>query len=162
MVIEKNMFGTDGRIISTTLNEQGAKMPTAFLIRDIAEEEKTNIQKFLYGLRDFLKEYSLHDTNMLVRFIEGAVFEKTDSLKEYYFTGKNVVQPNDQMKWWIDDLLYSTSKTEVVTTFDGDEIHFTATFITLRNGLNYMGYAEVLIPAKNLTLQIQNYDYTID
>ena len=48
MVIEKNMFGTDGRIISTTLNEQGAKMPTAFLIRDIAEEEKTNIQKFLY------------------------------------------------------------------------------------------------------------------
>jgi hypothetical protein len=47
-----------------------------------------------------------------------------------------------------------------MTTFEGDEIHFTATFITLRNGLTYMGYAEMLIPAKNMTLQIQNYDYT--
>lgn len=160
ILIEKNQYGPDGKIISKTLNEQGAKMPTAFLIKDIAEEEKASIEKFLYGLRDFLHQYSFPDASQACRFMETATFQKPDTVKEFIFIGKNVVLPDDNMKWWIDGELYNTTKTEVMTTFEGDEIHFTATFITLRNGLTYMGYAEMLIPAKNMTLQIQNYDYT--
>jgi len=162
ILIEKNQVGPDGKILSKILNEQGAKMPTAFLIKDIAEEEKANIEKFLFGLRDFLKNYALPDTNKLVRFLEEMPFQKADSAKEYVFTGKNVILAEDQLTWWIDEILYTTSRTRVITTFEGDVVHFTATFVTLRSGLNYMAYADVLIPARNITLQIQNYDYTLD
>jgi hypothetical protein len=159
ILIEKNQVGPDGTMISKTLNEQGAKMPTAFLIKDIAEEEKANIEKYLFGLRDFLKTYALHDTTCLIHFLGIASFAKPDTVREFLFSGKNVVIEEDELRWWIDEILYTTSKTEVTTKFQGDVIHFTATFMTLRNGLNYMAYADVLIPARNMTLQIQNYDY---
>jgi hypothetical protein len=35
-----------------------------------------------------------------------------------------------------------------------------ATFTTLTSGLAYMNYAEVTVPAKQLSIQVQNFDYT--
>jgi hypothetical protein len=102
ILIEKNQYGPDGKIISKTLNEQGAKMPTAFIIKDIAEEEKANIEKFLYGLRDFLHQYSFPDPVQASRFMETATFQKPDTVKEFIFSSRNVVLPDDNMKWWID------------------------------------------------------------
>ena len=65
IMIEKNMYDQQGQLVHKVLNEQGAKMPTAFLIRNIAESEKENMEKFLFGLRDFLKKYSLQETNQV-------------------------------------------------------------------------------------------------
>jgi len=159
IMIEKNMYDQQGQLVQKVLNEQGAKMPTAFLIRNIAESEKENMEKFLFGLRDFLKKYSLQETNQVQRFIETASWQVVDSTHEFIFTGRNVEEAGDQMIWMVEDINYSTSRIEVQTTFEGDLIHFTAAFNRLRNGLNYMAYAEAHIPAKNITLQIQNYDY---
>jgi len=159
IMIEKNMYDQQGQLVQKVLNEQGAKMPTAFLIRNIAESEKENMEKFLFGLRDFLKKYSLQETNQVQRFIETASWQVVDSTHEFIFTGRNVEEAGDQMIWMVEDINYSTSRIEVQTTFEGDLIHFTAVFTRLRNGLNYMAYAEAHIPEKNITLQIQNYDY---
>jgi hypothetical protein len=159
ILIEKMEYGSDGQIIKKTLNEQGAKMPTAFLIRNIAEEEKQNIEKFLYGLHDFLLKYSLKEEDRASRFIETSTWQISDDKKEIIFTGENVVEQGDQLIWWVDLSNYSSSKIEVSTVFEGDKITFTATFTTFKNGLNYMNYAEALITDKNLTLQVQYYDY---
>jgi hypothetical protein len=102
IMIENNRLDQQGHLVQKVLNEQGAKMPKAFLIREIAESENENVE----------------------------------------------------------DIFHSTSRIEVSTRFEGDVVHFIGTFIRLRDGLNYMAYAEAHIPAKNITLQIQNYDYT--
>jgi hypothetical protein len=159
IMIEKNQFDQQGQLIQKVLNEQGAKMPTAFLIRDIAESEKENMQKFLYGLRDFLKKYSLQDSEQVRRFISSATWHVVDSTHEFVFTGKNVEEEGDELTWCVEDINHTTAKIEVNTIFEGDAVHFTATFTRLKEGLNYMAYAEAHIPAKNITLQIQNYDY---
>jgi hypothetical protein len=162
MLIERNQYGPDGQVVQKLLNQEGAKMPTAFLIRKIAEDEKESMETFLYGMRDFLKKYTLQEMDQVNRFISAATWQVIDSTREFMFTGKDVEEPGDEMTWWVNDSRYSTSRIEVQTFFQGDAIHFTASFVTLPNGLNYMAYAEALVPAKNITLQIQNYDYVAE
>jgi hypothetical protein len=43
--------------------------------------------------------------------------------------------------------------------YKGDIVTLTGTFNTLPSGLNYMAFAEVTVPAKQMTLQVQNFDY---
>jgi hypothetical protein len=162
ILIKKNQFDQQGKLVQKILNEQGAKMPTAFLIKEIAETEKENMEKFLYGLRDFLKKYTLLETDQVKRFIAAAAWHVVDSTHEFVFTGKNVEEEGDQLAWWIEDIHYSTARIEVHTTFEGDVVHFTGMFTRLRDGLNYLAYAEAQIPARNITIQIQNYDYILE
>ena len=159
IMIEKNQYDQQGQLVQKVLNEQGAKMQTAFIIREIAETEKENMEKFLYGLRDFLKKYSLQGTDQVKRFISVATWQVVASTQEFVFTGKNVEEEGDLLTWMVEDTHYSTSRIEVYTTFQGDDVHFTATFTRLKDGLNYLAYAEAHIPSRNITLQIQNYDY---
>jgi hypothetical protein len=159
IMIEKNQYDKQGQLVQKVLNEKGAKMPTAFLIKEIAESEKENMEKFLFGLRDFLKKYSLQEPDRVSRFISAATWQVVDSTHEFVFTGRNVEEEGDHMVWMVEDQNYSTAKIEVHTIFEGDIVSFTAVFLRLRDGLNYMAYAEARIPAKNITLQIQNYDY---
>jgi hypothetical protein len=159
IMIERNQYNPQGELIQKVINEQNAKMPHAFLIREIAESEKENMEKFLYGLRDFLKKYTLQETEQVKRYIEKAAWQVVDSTHEFVFTGRNVEETGDEMIWGVEDIHYSTARIEVHTTFRGDEVHFTGTFVRLKDGLNYMAYAEAHIPARNITLQVQNYDY---
>ncbi len=162
IMIEKNQYDQQGKLVKKVLNEKGAKMPTAFLIKEIAETEKENMEKFLYGLRDFLKKYYLQDAEQVKRFLAAATWQVVDSTHEFVFTGRNVEEEGDHMVWMVEDLHYSTCKLEVHTIFEGDAVHFTGTFTRLRDGLNYLAYAEAHIPAKNITVQIQNYDYMLE
>jgi hypothetical protein len=159
ILIEKAQYDQNGNVISKTINEQGEKMPTGFLIKKIAENEKESLEKFLYGMRDFLHQYSLPESEAVTKFITGASWTMQDSDKEILFTRSDVIIPGDKLNWFVNVSGYSTSRIEVSTKFEGDEVNFTAVFVTLPNGLNYMSYAEALVPAKNITLQIQKYDY---
>ena len=45
------------------------------------------------------------------------------------------------------------------TTYQGQEVQMSATFQTLPAGLNYMNYATVEVPAQQLQLMVQNFDF---
>jgi hypothetical protein len=162
ILIEKAEYDQNGQVVYKTLNQQGEKMPTGFLIKRIAEDEKENLEKFLYGMRDFLHQYSLPGSEAVIKFITGASWTMKDSDKEILFTHSDVIVPGDKLNWFVNVNGYTTSRIEVITKFEGDVVNFTAVFVTLPNGLNYMSYAEALVPAKNITLQIQKYDYMPD
>jgi hypothetical protein len=162
IMIEKNQYDQKGQLIQKVLNEQGAKMPTSFLIKEIAESEKENMEKFLFGLRDFLKKYSLQQSEQVQHFISGATWKVIDSIQEFVFTGKNIEEEGDQLIWTVDGQTFSTSRIEVNTIFEKEPIKFSASFNRLKNGLNYLTYAEAIIPEKNITLLIHNYDYLLE
>jgi hypothetical protein len=46
-----------------------------------------------------------------------------------------------------------------MTYYQGYQVTATATFNTLKTGLNYMAYAQLDAPATGITLQVQNFDY---
>jgi hypothetical protein len=162
ILIEKALYDANGQVVYKTLNQEGEKMPTGFLIKKIAEDEKESLEKFLYGMRDFLHQYSLPESTAVAKFISGASWNMEDGNKEILFTRSDVIVPGDKLNWFVNVDGYTTSRIEVTTTFEGDAVTFSAVFTTLPTGLNYMSYAEAIIPAKNITLQIQKYDYIMN
>jgi hypothetical protein len=49
---------------------------------------------------------------------------------------------------------------QVNTSFEGAVVQVTANFATIpASGLNYAAFAEATVPAKQLNVQVQNYNY---
>jgi hypothetical protein len=47
----------------------------------------------------------------------------------------------------------------VATVYEGDTVNVTATFKTLPSKLTYVAYAEATVPAKQMNVQVSNFDY---
>jgi hypothetical protein len=51
-------------------------------------------------------------------------------------------------------------RVQISTTFQDNPVNLTATFKTIPSGLNHVAYAEVTVPSKQLSLHVQNFDYS--
>ena len=74
-------------------------------------------------------------------------------------TGQNVLYPGDALIEWTDARTRPTRRVQAATVFQDDQVGLTATFKTLKSGVTYMAFGEAIVPAKELSVQVQNYDY---
>jgi hypothetical protein len=74
-------------------------------------------------------------------------------------SGQNVVQPGDSLTIWTDAATRHTRRISVNTTYQGNNVQITASFKTLPSGLNYMNYATIDVPAQQMQILVQNFDY---
>ena len=75
-------------------------------------------------------------------------------------SGSNVVNPGDTFFLAVNPTTFQTRRIQVSTTYQGDTVTVTATFATLPSGLTYPQYVDVEVPDKQLSLLVQNYDYS--
>ncbi len=75
-------------------------------------------------------------------------------------SGSNVVQPGDSLTLWVNAMTHHVARIQANTLFQGDPVQLNATLTTLPSGLNYMAYAEATVPNKQLSVQVQNFNYT--
>jgi hypothetical protein len=159
LLIEEFSYGPDGRIQRKVINDQQAKLPSSFLVHEMAEEIKTRMVNFMNNLHLFLEEYALTDPSRRTAFFAKATIGPTDSEGQFLLSAKNVITKGDELLWWIDTHTYTLSKVSISTTFEGDEIEFTANYKYILPGVHYMAFAEILVPAKNITVMLHAYDY---
>jgi hypothetical protein len=152
-------YGPDGQLQRTPLNDQGASLPGGFLRRAIAEKERKKMEEYLTGLRSLLDQYTLPTAGKVLDFINQATTTGPDASGMILMTGNSVVFPGDTISLWTNATTRHTQKVEVTTFYQGDVAMVTATFNTLYSGMNYMAYAEVKIPARELRVQVQNVDF---
>ena len=152
-------YGPDGQLQRTLLNDQGASMPRGFLRRHMAEDAKKKMEQYLGGLRSVLEQYTLPSAGKVLDFMNQATMSGPDAGGLFLMAGRNVVMAGDSLSVWTDAATRQTRKIVVETLFQGDTVDLTATFKTLGSGLTYVAYAEVSVPAKQMTLQVQNFDY---
>lgn len=152
-------FGPDGKLQRTLLNDQSAQMPRRFLRRAIAEEKRDKIEKYMKGLHGVLDQYTLATAGKMVDFVNAGSIQGPDANGQLTITGNNVAVPGDSLTLIVDAKTLQTKKMEVQTTFEGDVVNLTTTYKTNPVGLNYPAFAEVSIPAKNIVLSGQNYDF---
>jgi hypothetical protein len=74
-------------------------------------------------------------------------------------TGTTVVLRDDSLSLWTSATTWHTQRVEASTFYKGDAVMVTAAFNTLYSGLNYMVNAEVMIPARQLEVHVQNDDF---
>lgn len=152
-------YGPGGQLQRSLINDQGAPLPGGFLRRRIAERERQKTEEYLAGLRDVLEWYTLPTAGKVQAFLRQAKATGPDATGAFELTGQNVVLLGDTFSQWVDPLTRHPRKIQVSTNFQGDPVNLTATFKTLPNGPNYVAYAEVTVPAKQISVQVQNFDY---
>jgi hypothetical protein len=159
ILIEQVNYGPDGKVQRKIINDQETKLPSTFLIHQIAEDMKTKMVNFMNNLHLFLEDYALEDQNRGSLFFSKAMIGDPDPEGQILVSGSDVIVKGDRLQWWIDSRNYSITKASISTTFDGDQIEFTATYKNIPPGLNYMAFAEILVPAKSILVQLHSYDY---
>ena len=163
--IELVNYGPSGQLQRVVLNDQAATLhtlptPIGFLRRAIAKNEKEEMQKYLTGLRDLLEQYTLPTTGKIMDFMMSATPTGPDAQGMIQMTGHNVVQPGDTLNMWVNPWTKHVTHIQVSTTFQGDAVQLTATFATVpSSGLSYVSFAEVTVSAKQINVQVQNYNY---
>jgi hypothetical protein len=159
ILIEHVNYGPDGKMQRKIINDQEAKLPSSFLIHQVAEDMKAKMINFMNNLHLFLEKYALTDEEKGTLFFLKAVIGDPDPEGQILVSGENVIIQGDRLQWWIDTHNYAITKASISTIFDGDQIEFTATYKNIPPGLNYMAFAEILVPAKSIMVQLHNYDY---
>ena len=158
--IELVNYTPDGMLQRSLLNDQSAPLPLGFLRKAIAESERQKMEQYLTGLRGLLDQYTLPTTGKVLDFMMSAKPMGPDAAGLFSITGSNVVLPGDSLTIWVNGWTRHVARIQVNSTFQGDPVQLTATFNTLPSGLNYMAYAEATVPNKQLSVQVQNFNYT--
>jgi hypothetical protein len=159
MRLELVQYGPDGRLQRIVQNEQGASLPFGFLRRAIAENKRKEMETYLKGLRDLLDQYTLPTAGKVLDFMDKATTTLAEDGRLILMSGTSVVVPGDSLSVWTEAATRHTHKIQVDTFFQGDAVNLTATFKTLRRGLTHVDYAEVIVPGKNMSVQVQNFNY---
>jgi len=166
MRLEQVSYDPNGQLQHTTLNDQGGnKMylptPIGFLRRGIAEHEKEEMEKYLAGLKGMLEQYTLPTAGKILDFMTSAKPSGPDAQGLFQMSGNNVVLPGDNLTLWVNPWTQHVRRMTVTTTFQGDSVQLDATFATLpQTNLNYVSLAEATVASKQLSVQVQNYNYT--
>lgn len=161
--IDLIQYGPDGKLQRTLLNDQGASLPRGFLRRAIAQSKKQQTEQYLTGLRGLMDQYTLPTAGKVIDFISSANLQFTaapDRTALLQISGSSVVVPGDTLTIWVDASTHATKKVQITSTYQGDAANVTASYKTLAaSHLTYVSMAEVEVPAKSISLQVQNYDY---
>ena len=158
--IDQVSYGPYGQLQHNVLNDQSAPMPLGFLRRAIAEGEKQQMEQYLTGLQAILEQYTLPITGKILDFISTAVPSGPDANGMFQLTGHGIVRLGDTLTMWVNPWTKHPSRIQVDTAFQNDAVQLSATFVTIPvSGLNYAAFAEATVPAKQLSVQIQNYNF---
>jgi len=152
-------YGPGGQLQRTVMNDQSAPLPIGFLRRRIAEIERQKVEEYLSGLRGLLEQYTLPTAGKVQDFMTRATATGPDAAGLFEMTGQSVVYAGDTFSLWVNPRTRHAQRVQVSTVFQGDPVTLTATFKTLQGGLNHVAYAEVTVPAKQLSVQVHNFDY---
>ncbi len=159
--IEAVSYGPDGQLQRSLVSDQGLPKPESLLGGFIAEKRKERLEAYVKGLRNLLDQYALPTEASILNFMNQPTTTMTlpDAYGLILINGSNVNLPGDSLSLWIEASTRRTRKVQVNTFFEGEAVQLVATFRTLASGLNYVAFANVTIPGKLFTMQVQNYDY---
>lgn len=157
--IDTVSYGPDGQLQRTLLNDESSPLPRGFVRRRIAEREKEKVEKYLKGLGALLDQYTLATQGKVIEFVFDAKIQAPDGNGLLQLTGSSVVVPGDTVSLTIQATTRQTRKIAITTTFEGDPVTATGSLKTLPGGLTHLEFAEVDVPAKEIKLQLHNFNY---
>ena len=153
-------YGPDGQLQRNNMSDQQAAVQGLFLAHIVASAKKQEVEQYLKGLRGMLEQYTLASAGAIQTFLNRAVASGPNSQGLYQMTGSNVVQPGDTYTLWFNPQTRKPTSIQVSTNYDGGPVTLNATFRTIGpDGLNYVEFANINAPAKQINVQVSNYNY---
>jgi hypothetical protein len=159
VLVEEVSRDVAGKPIRKVISNEEAPLPSTFLIKQIAEEQKAKIVSFMRDLRVFLEQYSLTNDSTRHSFFSKALISPPDARGQLLVSGSDVLTKGDKLKWWIDTRSYTITYATISTSYKGVSADFSATYYLLP-GLNYMSQAKIRVPSKNMVVSLKFYDFS--
>ncbi len=161
--IESVVFAQDGTVQRTLLNDEPARVSGGFLRRAIAKDKARESEKYMKELQSKLDQYTLPTPGKLLDFLAKAQVQPVTSAAgttQLQVTGNNVLVQGDTFTMTVDGRTFLPIGVQITTIVEGDTVTATVTYRSLDKGPNHAQYITVQSPAKNMTVNIHNYDYT--
>jgi hypothetical protein len=149
----------NGQYQKSQVSNEGPSLPRFGLRKRIAEEKQKEMQEYLSGLKSLLGSYTMDSSPQLLAFINKASVSGPDASGLVALSGGSVVQAGDSVTLWVSSATHKAAKIFVASTYQGNPITLNATFNSLATGLNYMNFADIQIPAKQMEVQVSNFNY---
>jgi hypothetical protein len=156
--VELVRFNYDGRMQKTTLSEEKPEKKRG--VRGRIQKKKGKEKQEWFGeLHGLLAQYSLPTTGKVLDFLEKATFGPGDLPGTIRIHGTSVVKPGDELTLWIDADTKETKLTKVRTRLDGDTVLFETNHDRLDSGLSYQARSIITVPAEEVRMTVENFDY---
>ena len=149
----------NGQYQKSLVSDQGPSLPRFGLRKRIAEAKQKEMKEYASGLKALLQQYTLDSSPQLLAFYDKAQVSGPDAAGLLALSGGSVVTPGDSMTLWINASTHKAARAFIATNYQGNPVTMNATFNTLAAGVTYMNYADIHIPAKQLELQVSNFNY---
>ena len=159
--VELVRYDIDGRQQKTTISEEGAKKRKKRGIRGAVQKKKgKKKQEWFKELHGLLAQYSLPTAGKVLDYLDQATFGPGDESGTLRIRGTGVIQPGDELTMVIDSESKELKLTKVRTKLDGETVHMTTNHDRLESGLNYQARSIITVPAKDVRMTVENFDYT--
>lgn len=149
----------NGQYQKSLVSDQGPSLPRFGLRKRIAEAKQKEMKEYASGLKSLLQQYTLDSSPQLLAFYNKAQVSGPDATGLLALSGGSVVTPGDSMTVWINATTHKAAKAFIATNYQGNPVTMNATFNVLASGLSYMNFADVQIPAKQMEVQVSNFNY---
>ena len=149
----------NGQYQQSLVSNDGPSLPRFGIRKRIAEQKQQEMKDYLSGLKAQLEQYTMGTSPQLLAFFNKAQVSGPDASGLIALSGGSIVMAGDSMTLWINAATHKAAKAFVATTYQGNPVTMNATFNTLAAGLSYMNFADIQIPAKQMEVQVSNFNY---
>ena len=149
----------NGAYQKSLVSNQGPSLPRFGIRKRIAEAKQKEMQEYMSGLKNQLQQYTMGTSPQLLAFFNKAAVSGPDATGLVALSGGSVVMPGDSMTVWVNAATKKTVKAFVATNYQGQAVTMNATLNTLPTGLDYVSFADIQIPGKQMEVQVSNFNY---
>ncbi len=149
----------NGQYQKSLVSNEGPSLPRFGIRKRIAEAKQKDMQEYLSALKAQLEQYTMGASPQLLGFFNKAQVSGPDATGLIALSGGSVVSPGDSMTLWVNATTHKAAKAFIATTYQGNPVTMNATFNVLATGLSYMNFADIQIPAKQMEVQVSNFNY---
>jgi hypothetical protein len=155
-------MGPGGQPQRTLLTDQQGALPGGPFRKAIEENKRKQLEQYAADVAKLVDQYTLPSAGAVINFLAGAQVQPVttpDNKSALQVKGNNVISPGDAFSMFVDGRTLQPTSLSISTTYNGDAVTVSATFITMKSGLNHVQFATISVPSKGLVVMVHNYDY---
>jgi hypothetical protein len=158
----------DGKIQTTTLETPappaaagGGRGLRGMMARKKIEEKKEEMKEEVDRLKSLLQSYTPHGSDSMRQILEKATISRTGPGQDADITvaATGVVQPSDSFTLVWSAASHRPRKIEIHTELDNKPVQLAVDYSALPNGVFYPARTTISLPAKDLTVTVESFDY---
>jgi hypothetical protein len=156
--MEAVRYDIDGQQQRTLMNERVLEPKRKPGLRGRMQERQADqARDWMQELGDLTQRYLNVTKGQLVDYFDKAAFKPEGNVVR--IEGRNFLHPGDRMTYLVGTADHRPQRVEVETTYRGDPVKMVIEFRMTPDSLTYPARSLVTVPAKEVQIKIENFEY---